>query len=127
MTRRMNSLSLKALVGALACAGLQALQAQPAAPASSGGHEGHHAAPAASPAAAAPELADGEVRRIDKAAGKITIRHGEIKSLSMPPMTMVFVAAQPAMLDQVKVGDRIRFSADQSGGAYRVTAIQPSP
>ncbi len=121
MSALIHSLRLRMLVGALACAGLQPLGAQPAAPASGGSHEGHHAAPAAS------DLAEGEVRRIDKSGGKITIRHGEIKSLSMPPMTMVFVAANPALLDQVKVGDRIRFSADQSGGAYRVTAIQPSP
>lgn len=122
MTRKLHSLPLKLLLVVLVAMGVQALHAQPAAPASSGRHEGHHAAPAATA-----DLAEGEIRRIDKSTGKLTIRHGEIKSLSMPPMTMVFVAAQPAMLEQVKVGDRIRFSADQSGGAYRVTAIEPAP
>lgn len=82
--------------------------------------------PAADAAAAASaDMTAGEVRRIDKAAGKITLRHGEIKNLNMPPMTMVFVVADPALLDRVKVGDTIRFRAEQSAGTYRVTAIAP--
>lgn len=69
------------------------------------------------------ELSDGEVRRIDKDAKKITIRHGPLKNLDMPAMTMVFQVRDPAMLEQVKAGDKVRFSAEKSGGAYIVTAI----
>lgn len=72
------------------------------------------------------DLTDGEVRRVDKAAGKITLRHGPIKSLDMPPMTMVFQAGDPAMLDQVKTGDKVRFTAEEKSGAYIVTRIEPA-
>lgn len=85
------------------------------------------AASSAAASAASADMSTGEVRRIDKAAGKITLRHGEIKNLNMPPMTMVFVVADPAMLDRVKVGDMVRFIAEQSGGTYRVTTIAPQP
>jgi Cu(I)/Ag(I) efflux system protein CusF len=44
----------------------------------------------------------------------------------MPPMTMVFQVKDPAMLDQVKAGDKIRFSAEKTGGAYTVTTLQPA-
>jgi Cu/Ag efflux protein CusF len=67
--------------------------------------------------------ADGEVTKIDKAAGKLTLRHGEIKNLDMPPMTMVFRVADPKLLDGVAVGDRVRFAADKVGGSYTVTAL----
>jgi Cu/Ag efflux protein CusF len=83
----------------------------------------HAQAPAA---AATGDFAEGEVRKVDKAAGKITLRHGEIKSLDMPAMTMVFVAGKPEMLDQVKVGDKVRFRAANNGGAFTVTELQPA-
>jgi len=86
-------------------------------------HTAHHPAESA-PAVA--DLTDGEVRRVDKAAGKITLRHGPIKNLDMPPMTMVFQAGDPAMLDQVKQGDKVRFSAEQKSGAFIVTRIEPA-
>ncbi|MGQ0526009.1 MAG: copper-binding protein [Betaproteobacteria bacterium] len=76
--------------------------------------------------AAGQELADGEVRKVDKDAKKITLRHGPIKSLDMPAMTMVFQVKESAMLDQVKVGDKIRFSADKTGGAYTITKMEPA-
>ena len=69
-------------------------------------------------------LTDGEIRRVDKEAKKITIKHGPIPNLDMPPMTMVFQVKDPAMLDQVKAGDKIRFSADKIGGQYTVTKIE---
>ncbi len=72
----------------------------------------------------AAELADGEVRKIDKGAGKLTLRHGEIKHLDMPRMTMVFQVQEPALLDKVKVGDKVRFRAEKIGAAYVVTAIE---
>lgn len=67
--------------------------------------------------------AEGEVRKIDKDAGKITLRHGPIANLDMPAMTMVFRAQDPAMLDRVKEGDKVRFSADKIGGQMTVTKI----
>jgi Cu(I)/Ag(I) efflux system periplasmic protein CusF len=70
-------------------------------------------------------MADGEVRKVDKDAGKLTIKHGEIKSLDMPPMTMVFQIKDKAMLDSVKAGDKIRFKAVNEGGKMLVTELQP--
>jgi Cu/Ag efflux protein CusF len=67
---------------------------------------------------------EGEVRKIDKAQGKITLKHGEIKNLDMPPMTMVFRVKDPRMLETVSVGDKIRFSAEKLDGQYTVTVIR---
>ena len=69
-------------------------------------------------------LSDGEVRKIDKEAGKITIKHGPIKHLDMPPMSMVFTAKDKTLLDKVKPGDKIRFMAVDEGGKLVVTDIQ---
>ena len=69
-------------------------------------------------------LSDGEVTRIDKDAAKLTIRHGELRNLDMPAMSMVFRVKDPAMLGQVKVGSRIRFTAEKVGGALTVTALE---
>ena len=77
--------------------------------------------------AAAPAVADGEVRKIDKENGKITIRHGEIKHMDMPPMTMVFTAKDKALLDKVQVGQKIQFTVVHEGGKMVVTDMQPAP
>jgi Cu(I)/Ag(I) efflux system protein CusF len=82
--------------------------------------------PQAAATAAAATMAEGEVRKVDKDAGKITLRHGEIKSLEMPPMTMVFQVKDKTMLDQVKAGDKVRFSVDKVGGVLTITAIAPA-
>lgn len=74
--------------------------------------------------ALAAELSEGEVRKVDKDAKKITIRHGPLANLDMPPMTMVFQVKDPAMLEQVKAGDKVRFTAEKIGGAYTVTRIE---
>jgi Cu/Ag efflux protein CusF len=87
-------------------------------------HGAHHPASAASAAA---DMADGEVRKVDKGSKKLTIRHGEIKSLDMPPMTMVFQVKDAAMLDALKAGDRIRFVAEKTATGYAVTVVQPAP
>lgn len=85
-------------------------------------HSKHH--PAAATASAA-ELTAGEVRKVDKEARKITIKHAEIKSLDMPPMTMVFQVKDAALLDKVKAGDNVRFAVEKSAaGAFVVTDIQ---
>jgi len=75
--------------------------------------------------ATAPGMTEGEVRKIDKEGGKITIKHGEIKNLDMPPMTMVFAAKDKAMLDKVQVGEVIQFTVIQDAGKMVVTDIQP--
>ena len=76
------------------------------------------------PAAASAEMTDGEIRKVDMDNKKITIKHGEIKSLDMPGMTMVFQVKDPAMLEKVKTGDKVRFKAEKAGGAIVVTEIQ---
>ena len=78
-----------------------------------------------SPSTAANGMVDGEVRKIDKRAGKITLRHSEIKSLNMPAMTMAFTVKDKATLDQVKMGDKVKFEAIRVGEKLVVTEIQP--
>ncbi len=77
------------------------------------------------PAAASSHLVDGQVTKIDQSAGKITLKHGPIKKFDMDDgMTMVFRAQDPAMLKQVKVGDKIKFETDKVNGQFTVTKIQ---
>lgn len=76
----------------------------------------------AKPAAAT--LSAGEVKQIDKSAGKITIKHGPLPNLEMPAMTMVFRVKEPAMLDQVKAGDKITFLAEKVNGTITVTQLE---
>jgi Cu(I)/Ag(I) efflux system protein CusF len=72
-------------------------------------------------------MANGEVKKIDEAAGKITLKHGPIKSLDMEDeMTMVFRVQDPAMLKQVKVGDKVKFDAERAPAGITVTKIQKS-
>jgi len=69
-------------------------------------------------------MTDGEVKKVDKDAGKLTIKHGPLTNLDMPSMTMVFRVKDPAMLDQVKEGDKIRFAADRVNGAITVVELK---
>lgn len=87
----------------------------------------HAAHGAASPAAAASnaDMVEGEVRRIQRDSGKLTLRHGEIRHLAMPGMTMVFQVKEPALLDKVKVGDKVKFLVEKAAAGYVVTAIEP--
>lgn len=106
---------VSALVSALvACA--------PALAQSAGDHASQHGT-----AGQAVTLTDGEVRKVDKEAKKLTIRHGPIANLDMPAMTMVFHVKDEAMLDRVKPGDKIKFAAEKVGGAFTVTRIEPAP
>ena len=77
---------------------------------------------AATSLAQAPQ-ASGEVTKIDKATSRITLKHGEIKNLDMPPMTMIFRVRDGKMIDAVAVGDRVRFTAEKIEGSYMLTAI----
>lgn len=81
--------------------------------------------PLVHPASTTP-MADGEVRKIDKEQGKVTLKHGPIASLDMPGMTMVFKVADPKMLDTLKQSDKVKFAADKVDGAFTVTAIDVS-
>lgn len=69
-------------------------------------------------------MTEGEVRKIDKEAKKITLKHGEIKNLGMPSMTMVFQVKDPSALDTVKIGEKVRFHAENVNGALVVTQIE---
>jgi Cu/Ag efflux protein CusF len=104
-----NSLAVALVVAAI----LASAYAQ-AAPEAQGSGEATAAAP----------MADGEVRKVDKDAGKVTLKHGPLSNLDMPGMTMVFKAADPNMLDGLKEGDQVRFSADRINGAISVTRIE---
>ena len=84
----------------------------------------HAGAPMAAPATA--PMADGEIRKVDKQYQKITIKHGEIKNLDMPGMTMVFGVKDAALLDKIKAGDKVKFSAEKAGSTIVVTDIQPA-
>ncbi len=77
-------------------------------------------------AMAALPMVDGEVRKVDMAAKKITLKHGEIKNLGMPPMTMVFQVKDPALLDKVKAGDKVQFTVDNVNGAMTVLTLEPA-
>ena len=64
------------------------------------------------------------MRRVDKDAQKITIRHGPLENLDMPAMTMVFQVRDPGLLEQVQAGDKIRFEAEKIGGGFAVKRIE---
>ena len=72
------------------------------------------------------DMSDGEVRKVDKENKKITLKHGVIKNLDMPGMTMVFGVKDVALLDKFKAGDKVKFKAEQMGTAIVVTDIQPA-
>ena len=84
------------------------------------GHSAHHPTAAASAA----DMTEGEIRKVDKDAKKLTVKHGEIKSLDMPPMTMVFQVKDASVLDKLKVGDKVRFVVQKSDTGFVVTDIQ---
>lgn len=95
-----------------------------ATPALAGADHNHHAQVAQTSAAAGTPMSEGTVRKLDKTAGKLTIAHGPLENLNMPPMTMVFKVAGNANIDKVKVGDRIRFVAAKVDGAFAVTELE---
>lgn len=88
------------------------------------GHVHTHGAGGPTQANVSTALADGEVRRVDRAQGRLTLRHGPIESLNMPPMTMVFWVQDPAWLEGLQPGDNIRFQAERINGAYTVTRLE---
>ncbi|HRP24511.1 MAG TPA: copper-binding protein [Thauera sp.] len=119
-------------VGALtlACAGALALWIAAAPVQAQQGHDGHHgqgapAVPAAAEAGAAQFApSEGEVKRLDKAGKRVTIAHGPLENLGMPPMTMAFEVEDAAVVDALKVGDRIRFIAGKEGRRYTARDVE---
>ena len=108
MKSRLNAILAGAAI-AFSLAGLAQAQAAPTVGAS---------------AASSAVFTDAEVRKVDKDARKITLKHGEIKNLDMPPMTMVFAVKDDAVLDRVKAGDKVQFKAIDDGGKLTVVEIQ---
>jgi Cu(I)/Ag(I) efflux system periplasmic protein CusF len=82
------------------------------------------AATATATATATKDMAEAEVRKIDKEAKKVTLKHGPIKNLDMPPMTMVFQVRDASLFDKMAAGDKILFTAEQMQGAYVVTGVE---
>ena len=70
-------------------------------------------------------MTDGEVKKVDPANGKITLKHGDIRHLDMPGMTMVFPVKDKNLISNVKPGDKVQFMVIQEGGKMVVTDIQP--
>ncbi len=70
-------------------------------------------------------MTDGEVRKVDRETGKVTIKHGDIKHLDMPGMTMVFTAKDKGLLANLKPGDKVRFMVVNEGGKMVITDLQP--
>ena len=84
----------------------------------------HTAAPVSSASATSLPMADAEIRKIDLENKKVTLKHGEIKNLDMPSMTMVFQVKDTAMLEKVKAGDKVKFTADKVNGSFTVLSIE---
>jgi Cu/Ag efflux protein CusF len=74
--------------------------------------------------AASNSMSSGEVKKVDKSTGKVTIKHGPLKNIGMDAMTMVFRVKEPSMLDQVKAGDKINFVAEEPNGQLTVTKLE---
>lgn len=111
----------------LALATGTALAGQATDPTAQHAHD-HATATAVSPAAGVvvPQT-DGEIRKVDVAAQKLTVRHGRIENLGMSPMTMVFRIKDPAVLTQVKPGDKVKMTVERIDGALTIVALQRIP
>ena len=111
-----KNLIATALIAFASLAGLPAYAA--------GDHAGHGMAQAG---AAEMQMVDGQVKKVDKAAGKVTLSHGPLANLNMPAMTMVFKVKDMAWLDQMKDGGKIRFAADQINGMMTIVRFVLEP
>ncbi|ENO83461.1 copper-binding protein [Thauera linaloolentis] len=98
--------------------------AVPAAAQASTGHDHHGSHVPAPSAAQADDRSEGTVRKVDAAGGRITIAHGPLPRLDMPPMTMAFGVTDAGMLDAVQAGDRVRFIADKVDGKLVVVELE---
>lgn len=111
----------------LAAAGVSLVfsAASQAAPAAADPHASHQMQAMNHAMASNNSLTEGEVRKVDKEQAKLTLRHGPIRNLDMPGMTMIFKVADPKLLNRVKEGDKVRFVADRVNGVLTVTSIEP--
>ena len=100
--------------------------AQAPAAAASDSHSNHHTEATAAPTPQA-DLSEGEITRWDPRTLRLTLKHGEIKNLEMPPMTMVFRVADASVVGDLKPGDKVCFRAEQISGAYHVQRIEKAP
>ena len=116
-------MELARLLAPLVAGAALALTASAHAQSNAGEHASHHPA-AAAYTSAAPTTTEGEVRKVDKEQGKVTLKHESIENLGMPGMTMVFKVSDPKMLETVKAGDKVKFAAVSINGALTVTAIE---
>lgn len=116
----MNTLKSLALASALIAAGTWAISATAQAPVD----QSKMPTTQTNSATAGTDMSDGEVRKIDKDNKKITLKHGAIRSLDMPGMTMVFQVKDVALLDKTQAGDKVKFAVVQVGNAYVVTDIK---
>ena len=114
------------LAASLLVLGTGSALAQAPAAAAADSHSSHHPAAAASTTPQA-ELSEGEITRWDPRTLRLTLKHGEIKNLEMPPMTMVFRVADASVVGDLKPGDKVRFRAEQISGAYHVQRIEKAP
>ena len=110
---KLINLFAAAVIAASSCTVALATSHQPGAPEA----EGSQSVPRAL-------VAEGEVRKVDMDAKKITLKHGPIANLGMPAMSMVFRVKDAAFLEKVKAGDKVKFSADKIDGALTITGIQ---
>ena len=101
-----------------------AAHAQTAEPSPAPAETAAPAGAAQAPATSGAEMTEGEVRKVDKDNKKITIKHGPLKSLDMPGMTMVFGVKDDAVLDKVQTGEKVQFQAEKIDGKFVVTAIE---
>ena len=122
----MKHLLTAPLAASLLVLGTGSALAQAPAAAAADSHSSHHPAAAASTAPQA-ELSEGEITRWDPRTLRLTLKHGEIKNLEMPPMTMVFRVADASVVGDLKPGDKVRFRAEQVSGAYHVQRIEKAP
>ena len=110
----MNRVSLAAMLGCALSLTACAQQDRPADPASRS---------MSAPAIPGADMTTGEVRKIDREQQSITLKHGAIRNLDMPGMTMVFKMKDPAMFNVLKPGDKVKFAAAREGSALVVTEI----
>jgi Cu(I)/Ag(I) efflux system periplasmic protein CusF len=111
--------SMHSLIALISLAGASLIAAAPPALAQTSPQ-----APAAEAASALPQV-EAEVRKVDAAAGKVTLKHGDLPNLDMPGMTMVFHVKNTTQLNGLKAGDRVLFRADKVNGAYLAFDITP--
>lgn len=90
------------------------------------GGAGAQTAGAAAAASSPSEMAEGEVRKVDKENQKLTIKHGPLKNLDMPGMTMAFQVKEETILDRVQVGDKVRFLVEKLDRKLTVTKLEGS-